>query len=55
MLFVVMLGGKSKQHILRHGAQPHTDGVLDIDDCLPIDLFALFIEWLTRSGAMARS
>ncbi|MGB4487237.1 DUF1543 domain-containing protein [Pseudomonas veronii] len=30
--------GKGKQQLLRHWSQAHTDGVLDIDDCLPIDL-----------------
>lgn len=29
---------KGKQQMLRHWSQAHTDGVLDIDDCLPIDL-----------------
>lgn len=29
---------QAKQHILRHWSQAHTDAVLDIDDCLPIDL-----------------
>jgi hypothetical protein len=29
---------KGKQHTLRQWSQAHTDGVLDIDDCLPIDL-----------------
>ncbi|UII74005.1 DUF1543 domain-containing protein [Pseudomonas sp. HN11] len=29
---------KGKQHMLRQWSQAHTDGVLDIDDCLPIDL-----------------
>lgn len=27
-----------KQQMLRHWAQAHTDAVMDIDDCLPIDL-----------------
>lgn len=26
-----------KRQILKHWAQSHTDGVLDVDDCLPID------------------
>ena len=29
---------KGKQQMLSHWSQAHTDGVLDIDDCLPIDL-----------------
>jgi hypothetical protein len=29
---------QGKQQMLRHWSQAHTDGVLDIDDCLPIDL-----------------
>ncbi|MCF5171580.1 DUF1543 domain-containing protein [Pseudomonas canadensis] len=29
---------KGKQHTRRQWSQAHTDGVLDIDDCLPIDL-----------------
>ena len=29
---------KGKQQMLGHWSQAHTDGVLDIDDCLPIDL-----------------
>jgi hypothetical protein len=29
---------KGKQQMLRQWSQAHTDGVLDIDDCLPIDL-----------------
>lgn len=29
---------KGKQQVLGHWSQAHTDGVLDIDDCLPIDL-----------------
>lgn len=29
---------KGKQQMLKTWSQPHTDGVLDIDDCLPIDL-----------------
>ncbi len=29
---------KGKQHTLCQWSQAHTDGVLDIDDCLPIDL-----------------
>ena len=28
---------KGKQQMLRHWSQAHTDGVLDVDDCLPID------------------
>lgn len=31
---------KGKQQMLRQWSQAHTDGVLDIDDCLPIDLVA---------------
>ena len=30
--------GKGKQQMLSHWSQAHTDAVLDIDDCLPIDL-----------------
>ncbi|WP_332847509.1 DUF1543 domain-containing protein [Pseudomonas lactucae] len=29
---------KGKQQMLRHWSQAHTDAVMDIDDCLPIDL-----------------
>ncbi|MGY2230289.1 DUF1543 domain-containing protein [Pseudomonas tolaasii] len=29
---------KGKRHMLHDWTQPHTDGVMDIDDCLPIDL-----------------
>ena len=29
---------QGKQQMLTHWTQSHTDGVLDIDDCLPIDL-----------------
>ena len=29
---------KGQRQMLRHWSQAHTDGVLDIDDCLPIDL-----------------
>ena len=29
---------KGKQQMLGHWSQAHTDAVLDIDDCLPIDL-----------------
>ena len=29
---------KGKQQMLRQWAQAHTDAVLDVDDCLPIDL-----------------
>lgn len=29
---------QGKQQMLGHWSQAHTDGVLDIDDCLPIDL-----------------
>lgn len=29
---------KGQQQLLQHWAQAHTDGVMDIDDCLPIDL-----------------
>ncbi|AZF21284.1 DUF1543 domain-containing protein [Pseudomonas sp. R3-52-08] len=29
---------KGKQHLLRHWSQAHIDAVMDIDDCLPIDL-----------------
>lgn len=28
---------KAKQHMLTHWAKPHTDALLDVDDCLPID------------------
>lgn len=28
---------KGKRQILTHWTQPHTDAVLDVDDCLPID------------------
>ena len=28
---------KGKRQMLNHWTQPHTDGVLDVDDCLPID------------------
>jgi hypothetical protein len=28
---------KGKRHMLTHWAQAHTDTVLDVDDCLPID------------------
>lgn len=29
---------KGKQQLLRHWSKPHTDALLDVDDCLPIDL-----------------
>ena len=29
---------KGKQQMRRHWSQAHTDAVLDVDDCLPIDL-----------------
>lgn len=29
---------QGKRQMLRHWSQAHTDGVLDIDDCLPVDL-----------------
>lgn len=29
-----------KQHLLADWLKPHTDAVLDIDDCLPVDLIA---------------
>lgn len=28
---------RGKRQVLKHWAQAHTDGVLDVDDCLPID------------------
>lgn len=28
---------KGKRHMQSHWSQAHTDGVLDVDDCLPID------------------
>ena len=28
---------KGRKHVLAHWRQPHTDAVMDIDDCLPID------------------
>ncbi len=28
---------KGKQQMLRHWQKPHTDALLDVDDCLPID------------------
>lgn len=29
---------KGKRHMLKHWAKPHTDALIDVDDCLPIDL-----------------
>lgn len=29
---------RGKQHMLTHWAKSHTDALMDIDDCLPIDL-----------------
>ena len=29
---------KGQQQLLQHWSQAHTDGVMDVDDCLPIDL-----------------
>lgn len=29
---------KGKQHMLNHWAQSHTDALMDVDDCLPIDV-----------------
>lgn len=28
---------RAKQHMLKHWQQAHTDALLDVDDCLPID------------------
>ncbi|MFJ2330594.1 DUF1543 domain-containing protein [Pseudomonas helleri] len=28
---------KARQHMLKHWQQAHTDALLDVDDCLPID------------------
>ncbi|MBO9551737.1 DUF1543 domain-containing protein [Pseudomonas sp.] len=28
---------RGKRHIFKHWAQPHTDNLFDVDDCLPID------------------
>lgn len=28
---------KGRRQMLRHWSQPHTDALLDVDDCLPID------------------
>ncbi|WP_249673780.1 DUF1543 domain-containing protein [Pseudomonas abieticivorans] len=28
---------KGKQHLLAHWSKPHTDALMDVDDCLPID------------------
>ena len=28
---------RAKQHMLKHWQQSHTDALLDVDDCLPID------------------